>query len=430
MSEQPGPVWPDASQAGSGTNSPAAQPGQPVTGAPETGQPPALAQSDHGPAAPSDPQQAPAQPGSQGHGTQAAQPPAMPLPGPGSQEAGGPQAGAGPGARVCGPPEPVPPRVVLPTGPSPYHSFWRAPSYRWWKGLLALVMFFYLWFYVTLVGSLVYMLTEMLTRPEALDQVLRGDLLRLTMDPGAFLVNNVTIAAMIPSAYVTQWVVVGQRPRWLSSVTGRFRWGWLGVCLAGMLPVYLVVTGVQLGIGGLPDLEWKPYTVFMIATVLLTTPLQSAGEELGLRGLVNRAAASWASGRLSWWLGAVVSGLLFASLHLAQDLFLNFFYFSFGMLACWLVRVTGGLEASVAWHVVNNLTAMWVLPFTDFSGMFDRSAGSVSTADAAGTLVALVLAPAVLWLLARWRRPVAVQAGAGVSAGQPTGGTMAETSQS
>ena len=69
--------------------------------------------------------------------------------------------------------------------------------------------------------------------------------------------------------------------------------------------------------------------------------------------------------------------------------------------------MTGGLEASIAWHVVNNLSAMWVLPFVDFSHLMDRSAGAVGLGDAVETVATLALAPLALWLLARWHRPVA-----------------------
>lgn len=299
------------------------------------------------------------------------------------------------------------PRAVLPIEPTPYHSFWRAPSYAWWRGLVALVVFFVGWFAVTMIIGVAWLLLQLLLNPGSLEMLFSGSISNFRMTPGLFLMNNLTIVAMIPAAYLTQWLLVGQRPRWLSSVVGRLRWRWLGSCLAVAAVPYLAVTGARIGLGRLPDLEWKPYTVFMIATVLLTTPLQSAGEEVGVRGLVNRAVASWfRDSRLGWWLAAVASSLVFASLHLAQDLFLNFFYISFGMLACWLVRMTGGLEASIAWHVVNNLSAMWVLPFVDFSHLMDRSAGAVGLGDAVETVATLALAPLALWLLARWRRPV------------------------
>lgn len=36
---------------------------------------------------------------------------------------------------------------------------------------------------------------------------------------------------------------------------------------------------------------------------------------------------------------------------------------------------TGGLEAAIAMHVVNNVLSELVMPFTDISDMFDRQSG-------------------------------------------------------
>lgn len=67
-------------------------------------------------------------------------------------------------------------------------------------------------------------------------------------------------------------------------------------------------------------------------------------------------------------------------LHGAGDLWLNIYYFAFGAVSAWLVWRTGGLEASVAIHVVNNMVAMVPLPFSDLGTAFDRSAGVGSPA--------------------------------------------------
>ena len=98
---------------------------------------------------------------------------------------------------------------------------------------------------------------------------------------------------------------------------------------------------------------------------------------------------------------ALISAVVFMSLHLAQDVWLNAFYLLFALLASLLVWRTGGLEAAVALHVVNNLTSMVTLPFVDFSDMFNRQAGA---GDASMLLQFALMAIAVGLVL--WRARV------------------------
>ena len=189
---------------------------------------------------------------------------------------------------------------------------------------------------------------------------------------------------MIPCAWLGL-AIYGQRPRWLSSVTGRLRWGLMFKLMALIAIPYLGMQAFDVIVGGFDGLSWRPYSLFMILVVLLTTPLQCAGEEYGTRGLINRLLGQYGSARVSFWIGAIGSSAVFMLLHAAQDPYLNAFYFTFGMTACWMAWRTGGLEASIAMHVVNNVLAMSVLPFSDFSGIFERGAGSASArAGAAG----------------------------------------------
>ena len=57
------------------------------------------------------------------------------------------------------------------------------------------------------------------------------------------------------------------------------------------------------------------------------------------------------------WFGVVVSAVVFALLHGLQNPPLFVDRLAFGLLAGWLVWRTGGLEAGIAAHVVNNVFA-------------------------------------------------------------------------
>lgn len=267
----------------------------------------------------------------------------------------------------------VGPPPAQPTEPREYHEFWKAPRYRWWRGLLALLMGGAIAFAISMVLSVGAMAYDISMGNATLENYTSLDKLKMT--PMLFLANNLILASCIPAAYLSQWACTGQRPRWLSSVAGRFRWGWLLRCAAMIAPVYLVTLVIELALQGTEGLAVNPNTWFLVAAVVLTTPLQSAGEEFLIRGLLTRVVGSWLPRAAGVIVAAVGSAVVFMSLHLAQDPWLNTFYIVFGLLASLLVWRTGGLEAAIAMHAVNNLTGMVTLPFRDISNLFDRQAG-------------------------------------------------------
>lgn len=303
-------------------------------------------------------------------------------------------------------------RPALPTVERRYHDFYRTPRNAWWKPL-AVLAFGLAWFVVISVIGLVGMALDG-TLSRSLDAAQSGQdpASVVVMTPTLFLANNVGLALAIPTAMLAQWAVWGQRPRWLSSVAGGFRWRWFARCLAWALPPLLALVTIEYLIEPATDVRWRDYTVLMIVGILVTTPFQAAGEEYLLRGLLQRATASWfRNATVGWVASTVVGSLVFMGLHLAQDPWLNVFYFAFGVLASWIAWRTGGLEASVALHVVNNMVAEALMPFTDFSGMLDRSAGQGSPV----LLVHLAVLAMVVALLA-WqarRRQVVVASAPG-----------------
>lgn len=72
----------------------------------------------------------------------------------------------------------------------------------------------------------------------------------------------------MPICRTTQWACFGQRPRWISAVTGGFRWRWFGECVAWVLPIFLASLLLDVVLGGLPELQVNPATGFMIAAIL------------------------------------------------------------------------------------------------------------------------------------------------------------------
>ncbi|HSN12222.1 MAG TPA: CPBP family intramembrane glutamic endopeptidase [Propionibacteriaceae bacterium] len=316
---------------------------------------------------------------------------------------------------------PVPPAVggakvkptPLPVTPKRYHQFLQTPRRRWWKILVALPFAAVLWIFASVIAILPAMFYDVAHSgahgsQEVIDY-LAGYTQRTT--PAFFIANNVSIAMMIPVAWLVLRVVYGQTPRWLSSVAGRFRWGWMFRLMGLILVVYVVVQAIDYAFfSGVPALSWKPYSLFLIVGILITTPLQCAGEELGVRGFTARVLGSYGSAKVSFWIASVLSSVLFMFLHAAQDPYLNAFYFTFGMAASWMAWRTGGLEASIAMHVVNNVVSEVTMPFTDISGTFDRQTGAASAWDIIPLAVLMVTTVALIEWQVRRRKPLAVAA--------------------
>lgn len=280
--------------------------------------------------------------------------------------------------------------------PREYHEFYRAPRFRWWKPLLAILMFAGGWFVASLVITFPLMAFEV-----ASGSVDWSDYLEGTMTPMLFTANNIALGVTIPIAMLTGWAVFGQRPRWLSSIAGGFRWGLFGRFALICAPLLLVSFGIDLALSGVPELRWNSDSLLLIVVILLTTPFQAAGEEYGVRGLLARSIGSWfGSSRVGLVVAMVVTSLVFMGLHAAQDPWLNGYYFAVGVVCSLLVWRTGGLEAAVALHVCNNLIGEVTLPFGDLADAFDRSAGVAGPTILIQVFV-MAAATAGMWWLAK-----------------------------
>jgi membrane protease YdiL (CAAX protease family) len=194
---------------------------------------------------------------------------------------------------------------------------------------------------------------------------------------------NIVLATAIPLTWLIVRVIHGLRPRWLSSVFPRLRWRYLLVCL-GLALLALIATivvstllpaqdtGTEVS-GQLNDFT-RTTRDFLIVVVLLT-PLQAAGEEYAFRGYLTQAFG----GIFRHPVPAVVApAILFALSHgLGQSAPIFFDRLAFGLVAGTLVILTGGLEAGIAMHVLNNWVAFGLaLAFGDMGSSLNPTGGS------------------------------------------------------
>ena len=257
-----------------------------------------------------------------------------------------------------------------------------------WRPLVGIVGLLALF----VVGQLV------LSTAVALALVLGGDSLdeatdALSGDPAtpAFLaLVNLGWAVTIPMVWLVAWALHRQRPGWVSSVVGALRWRWLLVCLGLALAALVVTVAVS---SMLPDQgagsvsaddglnTWTSATRDFLLVIVLLTPLQAAGEEYVFRGYLAQALGGLTSrfgGAVSGAVAVVVPALLFALAHgLGQDLPIFIDRLAFGLVAGALVLLTGGLEAGIAMHVLNNFLAFGLaLAFGDMTESLQPTDGT------------------------------------------------------
>ena len=96
-------------------------------------------------------------------------------------------------------------------------------------------------------------------------------------------------------------------------------------------------------------------TFHYLLVIALLTPFQAAGEEYLFRGYLTQAVGGMFH---SAWFAVLVPAFLFGLAHgLGQSVPVFFDRFAFGIVAGILVIRTGGLEAGIAMHVLNNFLA-------------------------------------------------------------------------
>ena len=192
--------------------------------------------------------------------------------------------------------------------------------------------------------------------------------------------SHFAIALLIVVALLGTRFINSRDPKWLVSVQPGMRWRFLFLSLAASLVILAVFFFIS---NGFTFPEWNPepnFAVWMIL-ILLTTPLQAAGEEFLFRGYLMTNIGSFLPNK---WATVAVGALVFTLLHgIEQSPSLLINRFGFGLIAGALVVLTGGLESAMAAHVANNVLAF-------------------SFAASSGTLVSARTMTDVSWATTGW----------------------------
>lgn len=265
---------------------------------------------------------------------------------------------------------PQPTRPPEPPDGLEFHQLLRGGRPGWfWVGIPGVIVLLIAWFLAQL-ALIVPFLAGLMASGRSLESSLDylADLEHPTPLGLAYL--NLGLASAIPLAFLAIWALHGLRPGWLTSVVPRMRWAYFSVCL-GLSFVALIATvvvGLFLPHDGAGDVtgDLAPFddrALQFVLVVIFLTPFQAAGEEYLFRGYLTQAIGSLVSTspRMRWLgrtLAVSIPAVLFALAHgIGQPPPVFFDRLAFGLVAGVLVIATGGLEAAIAMHVLNNFVA-------------------------------------------------------------------------
>ena len=310
-----------------------------------------------------------------------------------SQPAGSVQ----PAPRKQSAPAPLVLEHVLPPDGAWYPQILRGTSYSWPRSLGGAVFGLSLFLLMTLLVPRLVITVAWLVTGSGVDRVTYFNEAFAFQRPSGMLGANLAIMTLIPISWAMMTVLHQVQPRWLSSVQPRIRWRYLLISLGVALVALPGVLLLSLVATEFPSFAMQQGFWGFLVVILLTSPLQAAAEEVFFRGYLMQALGSLVARP---WFGVVVSSVVFALLHGTQNLPLFVDRLAFGLIAAVLVWRTGGLEAGIAAHVINNIFAYGIAGFTTSIATI-KAVQSITWLDAAFDVGGFALFATLAYLVAR-----------------------------
>jgi membrane protease YdiL (CAAX protease family) len=305
----------------------------------------------------------------------------------------------------------VVPRALRPPatpGPLPFHRLYRGlAGFRWWRPLVAIAVAAVTYLVISTLFLLLMIGIGVATGTfdfgstideanDALYELIEID----AASPLSLVIALGSVALMLPSAIIGQ-LAAGLRPLAVRhSVSFRIRWRWFAVSMIPALVTvgasFAIPVGFALAAGetayGAMTTEPALFAI-CAAIILVITPIQAAAEEYVFRGLLAQSLGSWVRFAPIGW---IVTTILFVSGHV-YDAWGLLSVGAFGLGAAIVVSRTGGLEAGIALHSVNNIAAFLVLASGVQGTTVNPSTGST---DLGVNLVgiAIALATTAAWV--------------------------------
>ncbi|WP_430593628.1 CPBP family intramembrane glutamic endopeptidase [Humidisolicoccus flavus] len=190
-------------------------------------------------------------------------------------------------------------------------------------------------------------------------------------NPFGFLALNLAWGVMIPGSILAMSAYGDKLLGFATSVVGKFRWRLAGKSALVIAPLFMLFIGSTFARDNTIEWVWDPNWLLLIV-ILISTPLQCAGEEYTFRGWMTQSIGGWFSNPIA---GVVVSGLvtgaIFGALHGHTAISATLQLMCVGWVCSALTWRTGGLEAAIVLHTCNNLFIMVPMAlFGGFGGLF------------------------------------------------------------
>lgn len=242
-----------------------------------------------------------------------------------------------------------------------YPGLLRGSESQWWRSLGGALIVPVIWLLLGgVVSTLVLGLAWQFGHRE-LDQATFTTAAQRYEHWEGMLAGHLQVALLIPICALMMRYVHQRRPSYLWSVEARPRWRFLGAS-AGVAVVVLALYVATMPLLGQAPV-WRPQegVVPFLVVIVLLTPFQAAAEEVFFRGYLLQTLGSLVANP---WFGVVTSAFVFALFHGTQNPALFLSRFAFGLVVGILVLRSGGLEAAIAAHVINNVMAFGLAALT------------------------------------------------------------------
>lgn len=277
---------------------------------------------------------------------------------------------------------------------------------RWWNVLLTGVVGVVFYLAINVVLVVVFFVWSVLdpTIPEALEHAAFTGEFFDPDQPWLFLALIVPLILMIPALLLASRLIEGRGVGLLSSVIGRLRWRWMWETLVIAVIVYALYFGVMFTLAALAGEEITvraehPNLWLMLVLVLVLIPFQAAAEEYVFRGYLMQLIGRWLKHPA---FAILLPAPLFVLGH-GYDIWGGLSVGVFGVVAAWLCWRTGGLEAAISVHAVNNI----VVFLFGAVELVDANATTGAPLDVVYTAASLVVYALVVQWWAK-RRGIAV----------------------
>lgn len=289
----------------------------------------------------------------------------------------------------------------------PFENHYRTTHNRWWMGLVGIIAIVIVFFVVSIVGGIIAVAIDIATGATSQEDAMAG---KINNTPLLLLTVNLSLIVGGLVALLAHRILHKQPWSRMFSVLPRMRWKWWGLSLACTVPLFVLYIGFGLLFAksaflgsGDSSFTFDGTALAYLLIVVLTTPFQAAAEEVMFRSYIPRVFGAWIP-RAGGIIGVIVATILFTVAHGASDPWLWAYYAVFGLALAALTHFSGGIEAPIVIHAVNNVTMFIIALFSgSMSSAFDRGVGS-GGAFMMFPMVSVIVIAGVLTLVARWKK--------------------------